>query len=36
MEAMQMIAWVTSIEGQDIIREYKIEGEILFYPVAVK
>jgi len=36
MESMQMIAWVTSIEGQDIIREYKIEGEILFYPVAVK
>ena len=36
MEAMQMIAWVTSIEGQDIIREYKIEGEILFYPIAVK
>lgn len=36
MEAMQLIAWVTSIEGQKIIREYKIEGEILFYPVAVK
>ena len=36
MEAMQLIAWVTSIEGQNIIREYKIEGEILFYPVAVK
>jgi tungstate transport system substrate-binding protein len=36
MEAMQFIAWVTSIEGQKIIREYKIDGEILFYPVAVK
>jgi len=36
MEAMQLIAWVTSIEGQKIIREYKIEGEVLFYPVAVK
>ena len=36
MEAMQLIAWVTSIEGQKIIREYKIEGEILFYPLAVK
>lgn len=36
MEAMQLIAWVTSIEGQKIIREYKIDGEILFYPVAVK
>lgn len=36
MEAMQLIAWVTSIEGQNIIREYKIEGEILFHPVAIK
>jgi len=36
MEAMQLIAWVTSIEGQKIIREYKIEGEVLFYPVAIK
>ena len=36
MEAMQLIAWVTSVEGQNIIREYKIDGEILFYPVAVK
>ena len=36
MEAMQLIDWVTSIEGQNIIREYKIEGEILFHPVAIK
>jgi len=36
MEAMQLIAWVTSVEGQKIIREYKIDGEILFYPVAIK
>ncbi|OGD13860.1 tungsten ABC transporter substrate-binding protein [Candidatus Atribacteria bacterium RBG_19FT_COMBO_35_14] len=36
MEAMQLIAWVTSIEGQKIIREYKKEGEILFHPVAIK
>ena len=36
MEAMQLIAWVTSIEGQKIIREYKIEGEILFHPMAIK
>lgn len=36
MEAMQLIAWVTSIEGQNIIREYKIEGEILFYPMVIK
>lgn len=36
MEAMQLIAWVTSVEGQKIIREYKIDEEILFYPVAIK
>lgn len=36
MEAMELIAWVTSIEGRKIIREYKIGGEILFIPVAVK
>ena len=36
MEAMQLIAWVTSVEGQKIIREYEIDGEILFYPVAIK
>ncbi len=35
-EAMQLIAWVTSITGQKIIREYKIEGEILFHPVAIE
>ena len=35
MESMQLIAWVTSIEGQKIIREYKKEGEILFYPMAI-
>lgn len=34
-EAMQLIAWVTSITGQKIIREYKIEGEVLFHPVAI-
>ena len=36
MEAMQLIAWVTSVEGQRIIREYNIAGETLFYPVAIK
>ena len=36
MEAMQLIAWVTSIEGQKIIGEYKKEGEILFHPMAIK
>lgn len=36
MEAMLFIAWITSVEGQKIIREYQIGGEQLFYPVAVK
>lgn len=36
MEAMQLIAWLTSVEGQKIIREYEIEGEVLFHPVAIK
>ena len=36
IEAMQLIAWITSVEGQKIIREYKKEGEALFYPMAIK
>jgi tungstate transport system substrate-binding protein len=36
MEAMLFIAWITSVEGQKIIREYQIGGEQLFYPVAIK
>ena len=36
IEAMQLIAWVTSVEGQKIIGEYKKEGETLFHPVAIK
>jgi tungstate transport system substrate-binding protein len=36
IEAMQLIAWVTSVEGQKIIGEYKKEGEILFNPMAIK
>jgi len=36
MEAMQLIAWVTSVEGQKIIREYKKGGEILFHPMAIE
>jgi len=36
MEAMQLIAWVTSVEGQKIIREYKKEGEILYHPMAIE
>ncbi|MDD4362888.1 MAG: substrate-binding domain-containing protein [Atribacterota bacterium] len=35
MEAMQLIAWITSIEGQKIIGEFKVQGEVLFFPNAI-
>jgi tungstate transport system substrate-binding protein len=35
MGAMAYVAWLTSVEGQRIIREFKKEGEILFYPDAI-
>jgi len=34
-EAMQLIAWMTSVEGQQIIGDYKVERELLFFPDAV-
>jgi tungstate transport system substrate-binding protein len=34
-EAMELIAWMTSVEGQKIIGDYKVEGEVLFFPDAV-
>lgn len=36
IEAMQLIAWFTSCEGQKIIRDFKVNGEVLFYPDAIK
>jgi len=36
MAAMQYIAWVTSAQGQKIIREYAMGGQQLFTPDAVK
>jgi tungstate transport system substrate-binding protein len=33
--AMSLIAWVTSVEGQRIINEFRIGGETLFNPLAV-
>ncbi len=33
-EAQKFIDWVTSKEGQDVIAEYKIGGEQLFFPNA--
>jgi len=36
MAAMQYIAWVTSAQGQKVIREYAMGGQQLFTPDAVK
>ncbi len=36
MAAMQYIAWLTSVEGQKIIRDYTVGGERLFTPDALK
>ncbi len=36
MAALQYIAWLTSVEGQKIIREYTLAGQILFYPDAIR
>jgi tungstate transport system substrate-binding protein len=33
--AMQAIAWVTSVPGQRIIKEFRVEGMPLFRPLAV-
>ena len=35
-EAMKLIEWVTSPEGQRTIGDYRLGGERLFYPGAVK
>lgn len=35
MEAMQLIAWMTSPEGQEIIGEFKAHDEVLFFPNAI-
>ena len=34
--AMLLIGWITSIKGQEIIRNFKIRGETLFKPLATK
>ena len=33
--AMSLIGWVTSVEGQEIIGQYKRFGELLFHPMAI-
>jgi len=34
--AMDLINWITSAEGQKAIAEFKVSGEQLFFPTAVK
>ena len=34
--AMSLIAWITSVEGQEKIGNFRINGQLLFTPVAVK
>jgi tungstate transport system substrate-binding protein len=36
MGAMMLIGWLTSVDGQKIINNFKKNGEILFKPLAVK
>lgn len=36
MAALRYIAWLTSVEGQKIIREYTMGGQILFAPDAIR
>lgn len=36
LAAMQYIAWITSVEGQKLIRGYTVGGQQLFTPDAVK
>src|SRR5262249_12673323 len=35
IEAMELIAWFTSQEGQQLIGNFKAAGEVLFHPVAI-
>jgi len=35
INAMALIGWFTSVEGQKIIGSYKQFGEVLFYPTAI-
>lgn len=34
--AMNLIAWMTSIPGQSLVRNFQIDGETLFYPLAIQ
>ncbi|MCP4572772.1 MAG: extracellular solute-binding protein [bacterium] len=34
-EAMRLVSWITSQEGQDLIGAFRVEDEILFHPTAI-
>ncbi len=34
--AMRLIGWLTGVSGQSIVRDYRIAGEPLFFPLAVE
>ena len=34
--AMSLIEWITSVEGQEKIGNFRINGQLLFTPVALK
>ncbi|OGT87837.1 MAG: tungsten ABC transporter substrate-binding protein, partial [Gammaproteobacteria bacterium RIFOXYB2_FULL_38_6] len=36
MGAMALIGWLTSVDGQKIIKDFQINGQPLFIPVAIK
>ncbi len=36
MAAMQYIAWVTSVQGQRVIRDYTVDGQALFTPDVIR
>ena len=35
MGAMSLIAWLTSVDGQNKIRKFKFDGQSLFFPIAI-
>ena len=35
MGAMSLIAWLTSVDGQNKIRKFKLDGQSLFFPTAI-
>jgi tungstate transport system substrate-binding protein len=35
LEAMHLLAWLTSPEGQALIGAFRVDGEVLFHPLAV-